>query len=100
MSAILKPYFVTLETTAVVMAEDSDHAYDVARLERRDICSDADMTILVGSEVTSEAELSVHDWSGDALPYGGDGRSNLRDVLAALDALKDRDTKTIDMFGG
>lgn len=95
-----KPYFVTLEVTAVVMAEDADHAFNVAKLERREICSDTDMTILVGSEVTSEVDLSRHDWSGDALPYGGDGRSRLRDILAALDALKERDNKTIDMFGG
>lgn len=98
MSTILKPYFVTLEVTAVVMAEDADHAYDVARLERCDICSDVDMSIFVGSEITSEAELSAHDWHGDELPYGGDGRSRLRDILAALAALQDRDTKTLDMF--
>lgn len=100
MNAILKPYFVTLEVTAVVMAEDADHAYDVARMERRDICSDVDTSIFVGSQVTSEAELLAHGWNGDELPYGGDGRSRLRDILAALEALQERDTKTIDMFEG
>jgi hypothetical protein len=100
MSTILKPYFVTLEVTAVVMAEDADHAYDVARMERRDICSDVDMSIFVGSEVKTEADLSAQDWTGDDLPYGGDDRTKLRDILAALEALPERDTKTIDMFEG
>lgn len=95
---ILKPYFVTLEVTAVVMAEDADHAYDAARSSKRDIFSDVDVSIFVGSQVTSESELSAYDWDGMCIPYGGDGRTRLKDIFAALEALPARDTKTIDMF--
>ncbi len=95
---ILKPYLVTLESTAVVMAEDETHAYDVARMQKRDICSDGDMSIFVGSQATTEADLTVNGWDGMCVPYGGDGNTRLKDIFAALDALPTRDTKTVDMF--
>jgi hypothetical protein len=98
MTQILRPFFVTLETTAVVMAENADQAYRVADRERRDICSDEEMSICVGSEVTCEDDLKIYDWDGMCVPYGGDGRTRLKDILAALEALPERDTKTIDMF--
>jgi hypothetical protein len=74
---------VILETTIVVFADNEDHAYDVAYetaievidTERPDPC------VCVTGEV-----MSVHHlrdaWDEDCIPYGGDGNTRLRDILA------------------
>ncbi|BAO88956.1 hypothetical protein [Caballeronia cordobensis] len=98
MSKILKPFAVKIELTAVVMAEDAAHAIYVAKCHKHDVASDDEGHFLPGIEITSEEQLDLYGWDGMCLPYGGDGHQRLRDILAALEALPDRDTKTIDMF--
>lgn len=97
---ILKPYFVTIAYTAVVMAESELDARSVADTRAREICSDEAADITTGSEVACIADLKAHGWCGEELAYGGDGKTKLKDILAALEALPTRDTKTIDMFSG
>lgn len=94
----LKPYVVTIEFTAIVMAKGELHAIEVANSHKHDICSDEDGDFSSGHEITSEDALSAYGWDGMCLPYGGDGRTRLKDIIAALEALPARDTKTIDMF--
>jgi len=95
---ILKPHVVTIEYTAVVMAENPADAYSVASMHEREITSDEQADISTGHEISSEDALSAYGWNGTCLPYGGDGHSTLREIFAALDALPTRDTKTADMF--
>lgn len=97
-SKILKPFVITVEFTAVVMAEDYSHARDVARLHKRDICSDTDGTYSPAVEIGNEQQLRLHVWDGLCLPYGGDGNQRMHQILAAIEALPMRDTKTLDMF--
>jgi hypothetical protein len=95
---ILKPYFVTISHTAVVMAESELDARSVADEQAREIHSNEAADITTGSEVTCADDLKAHGWCGEELAYGGDGQTKLKDILAALDALPTRDTKTVDMF--
>lgn len=95
---ILKPYLVTLEYNAVVMAESPIDAYSVASREASEIVRDGEADVSTGYELTSVDQLTVHGWDGMCLPYGGDGKTRLKDIFAALDALPTRDTKTVDMF--
>ena len=95
---ILKPYFVTIAYTAVVMAESELDARSVADERARDICFDEAADITTGSEITCVSDLTARGWCGEEMAYGGDGQTKLKDILAALEALPSRDTKTIDMF--
>jgi hypothetical protein len=95
---ILKPYFVTIEYTAVVMAKSDLDARSVADIEAHEICREEGPDITTGTEVTCIADLKARGWCGEELAYGGDGQTKLKDILAALEALPTRDTKTIDMF--
>lgn len=77
----MKPYFVELTVTAVVMAEDADHAWEVADSERRDIFNDTgNVDIYVGSEVTSERNLR-DGWDLQCIPYGGDGNTRIGELI-------------------
>ena len=73
---------VTLETTMVVVADDEDHAYQVAQKNAREALDegslDPDVNLL--GEVTSTKHLHS-GWDGNCLPYGGDGKTMLRDLL-------------------
>ncbi|WP_345815329.1 hypothetical protein AAGS40_23420 [Paraburkholderia sp. PREW-6R] len=80
------------------MAENGDHARRVAADHKADICADTPLKFSIGAFIASEDELIAHDWDGMCLPYGGDGHTRLREIIAAIAALPDRDTKTIDMF--
>ncbi|MDQ7982250.1 hypothetical protein QYH69_34055 [Paraburkholderia sp. SARCC-3016] len=97
---ILKPFFVTIAYTAVVMAESESDARAVADAQAHEICREEAADITTGSEVTRIADLKAHGWCGEELAYGGDGQTKLKDVLSALESLPTRDTKTIDMFAG
>lgn len=73
---------VTMETTMVVVADDEDHARQVAAENARDAfdCDRPEPDVRVRGEVTSEKHLR-NGWDGDCLPYGGDGETRLRDLV-------------------
>ena len=73
---------VTIETTMVIVADDEDHAYDIARDEAREAINDnrPDPNIDVRGEVTSIQHLR-DGWDGNCVPYGGDGNTRLSELL-------------------
>jgi len=73
---------LTLETTVVVVADDPEHAIDVARDNARRAIEDAPdgPEFDVSGEVTSERNLR-DGWDGDCIPYGGDGNTRIKDLL-------------------
>ncbi len=101
-------YEVTLTYTALVLADNHDHAREVAREEASEIISDSwgpnDIDVVGGFR--SREELAAHgylrdcDYDLDQLPYG-DTKQNIGLILEALeeaDAVPLRCRGTIDMF--
>ena len=78
-------YSVDLSTTVVVQAVDAVDAFRKAMREQRTICTEGDMTIDVGAEIRSLAELTGM-WDGECLPYGGDGNTRLKDLMPNADS--------------
>jgi hypothetical protein len=97
----MKPYALTISLTAVVMADNEQHARVVAEHEKREIFGDAlgdQIKYSAATAMTSEADLAKVGWDGQCLPYGGDGSTRLSHIIANLQPEPERDTKTIDMF--
>jgi len=95
----VKPYAVEVSFTMIVMAEDESHAHEVAEDWADDAWrDDASKAFNVDGVVSSDADLLRHGWDGYCLPYGGDGESNLKQILASQEPEPARDDKTIDMF--
>lgn len=80
---MLKPYFVELKITAVVMAESEIDALGVAESEAREICFDGELTAYDATELNSLEQLKRldHEWDGECIPYGGDGNTTLAELL-------------------
>lgn len=73
---------VSFEIDVVVQAEDEDHAHEVAKenwAEMQDECSGGPDVFVVG-EIKSLEALPA-DWDGRCLPYGGDGRTRIWELL-------------------
>lgn len=94
----IRPYVVTIEYKAAVMAESAIDAYSIASGHVDEIQRDNEADVSTGHLLTSEAQLAEHGWSGDCLPYGGDGDLTLRQIFEAIEVEPMRDTKTIDML--
>jgi hypothetical protein len=97
----MKPYALTISLTTVVMADNEHHARLVAEHEKREIFGDAygnQITYSPATQMTCETDLNKVGWDGLCLPYGGDGNTRLKDILATLEAEPERDTRTMDMF--
>lgn len=74
----------TMTTAMVVVADDEDHAWQVAQEHAQRAFEDANEP--VQTHVTGEANRLQHlrsGWDGDCVPYGGDGNTRLRDLLPA-----------------
>lgn len=73
---------VFLETQIVVVADDEDHAYQVAQENSREaIDNDRPAPdVRVRGEVTSEKHLR-DGWDGQCVPYGGDGNAKISELL-------------------
>ena len=73
---------VPLKCTMVVLADDEDHAKDVALYNHRDGFKDSDAVPIphVTGEVTQERHLR-EGWDGQCLPYGGDGNTRISTLL-------------------
>lgn len=92
----MKPYYVTLTISAVVMADNAMEAMAFAESEAREICGDGELTAEDAEEVTCLAQL-VGGWCGECAPYNGDG-TTLKDLLPETEPFKD--TLMADMFAG
>lgn len=95
---MLKPYFVELKITAVVMAESEIDALGVAKSEAREICRDGELTADDATEVKSLEQLTRldHEWDGMCVPYNGDGNTRLKDLLPEVEPFEE--AKPTDMF--
>jgi hypothetical protein len=76
----MRPFVVEMTIRSVVMADDSDHAFIVAREKFRDIARDERPDVFVDEEVRSEDDLP-DGWDLGCLPYGGDGNTRLADII-------------------
>lgn len=94
---MMKPYFVELKISTVVMAENPLQAHLIAEeygYEISDVEHHADSAELIES-IEHLVKLDP-EWSGDRVPYGGDLNTPLKQLLPATKQVKD--TRTIDMF--
>lgn len=76
---------LTMTTHAVVVADDEDHAYDVAEENAKRAFDDdysATPRISINAEVSNASNLK-HGWDGDCVPYGGDGNTKISKLLEA-----------------
>ena len=82
----MKPYSVEISIVTVVMADDAEHAIDVAQEHARDAFGDVsprDYEYSAAIEISREQQLRAIRWDGLCLPYGGDGKTPLRDIISA-----------------
>lgn len=95
----MKPYAVEISFSIVVMAEDADAAASIAEDHSREAWNDtSDQDFSYPREVKTIADLHRAGWCGESIPYGGDGDTPLKDILAAIADEPTADDKTIDMF--
>lgn len=81
-----KLYQVEITTIAVIVAEDEEHALEIAQDDARQIFSDdCNPSIELDREITNCAELR-HGWDGECIPYGGDGNTRLKAMLPNAEA--------------
>ena len=94
----MKPYFVTLSVSVVVMAESKLEAMLEAESNVSKICRDNGLEPDEVVEITSLEKLShlSSEWDGQCFPYNCDKNLRLVDILPESEPFKD--TKTIDMF--
>ena len=74
---------VSVHTTMVVVANDINHARQVAQVEYRQAFDDdgyGRVKIEVTGAVNSAQDLR-DGWNVRCLPYGGDGNARLKDLL-------------------
>jgi len=72
----------TMQTSMVVIADDEDHAWEVAQEHAQEAFDDANAPYQ--THVTGEVKKVEHlrsGWDGDCIPYGGDENTRLRDLL-------------------
>lgn len=104
MSTTLKPFYVTFSYSAVVMAANAVEASLAAESYANEIVRDdaggpsIDEEVEVKSIAHLERLASGTGWDRDCFAYGR-GSPRLGDILPDEDP-PERDTKTIDMFGG
>ena len=77
---------VQLDMVMVVEAEDDDEAKQIGRENWLEAVRDADErpTVQVTGDVTSLRHLR-EGWDGECIPYGGDGNTRLKELLAPND---------------
>lgn len=75
---------VTVTTTVVVQADDEEHASQVGQENAMDAIETdrPDPEVSVRGKVTSESHLR-DGWDGNCLPYGGDGSTSIKELLAS-----------------
>ncbi|WP_175712168.1 hypothetical protein [Burkholderia ambifaria] len=93
----MKPYALEMSFPIVVMAHDVEHARTVAEASADEAFRDNSAAAGAPRLITDVSQLR-DGWDGECLPYGGDGRTTLADILAAAGA-PERCARTMDMFG-
>lgn len=92
----MKPYVIEYRLRTVVMGEDENDAYSNALDVFSEVAGDAEPIVDVEREVSSANDLPT-GWDLMCLPYGGDGRTRLKDIIEsqvrAADAAETRDAK-------
>jgi hypothetical protein len=75
---------VTVRYTIVVSADNEDKAEDVARENWGEGLKDADPwpELDIRGEIKTESNLR-DGWDENCLPYGGDGKTRIGDILSA-----------------
>ena len=77
----MKLWTVEIKSVAVIVADSADEAADVAAQEASEILSDDFYPrIEVCGEVRALYDLP-DGWNGQCIPYGGDGNSELFELL-------------------
>lgn len=73
---------LTLETEIIVVADDEDHAYQIALENARDAINNdsPNPNVSVRGEVTNEKHLR-DGWDARCVPYGGDGNTMISALL-------------------
>jgi hypothetical protein len=78
-------FVVELRTAAIVLAANSEEAYQVAVDNQRDILRDtADMQIDVLNEVKEPKDATVHGWDDKCYPYGGEEDKTVGELLKEI----------------
>ena len=79
----LKPYYVEMQFSAVVMAKNKEHANKVASFLRMKICANEHMEISCNMELSTIAQMEGigGQWFGCRTPYGGNNGKTLEDLL-------------------
>lgn len=100
-------YEVTLTYTALVLAEDSEQAEEIAREEQNEITSDdSHPKIECGVSIRSRKELEDHAgwnelrWDADCLPYGLEGDENGKTVGQILERIEEADATAAEAAAG
>ncbi|MDO8728550.1 MAG: hypothetical protein Q7K26_01515 [bacterium] len=95
---MLKPYFVELKVTAVVMADSLLQAHLVAEENSFEIVRDSELSTDAAVPIESLEHLArlEPEWTGDCIPYGGDKNTPLKDLIPLSSPLKD--IHTMDIF--
>lgn len=77
----MKPFIVEIKTVVVVMANDGDHAQDVALSHAREAMGDdTKPSVVVTGPVLSLCDLT-DQWDGRCIPYGDAEDRTLAQIL-------------------
>lgn len=74
---------ISIVTEIVVVADDYDHAYQIAAEEAKtaiDECNEWP-NVHIRGEIEREGHLPT-GWDGMCIPYGGDRKTRLKELLA------------------
>lgn len=99
--AMKKPYLVEMTFTIAVMANDENHAAEVAEDHAREAVTHGDIPPTVGSiDLLDRLDKLRDGWTGDCVPYGADDDADLKILIAeqAGGPAGTLDTHTMDMF--
>lgn len=77
----LKLYMVEITMSAVVLAMDEEHAHFIADIYKQNIARDDKSKNAEVSHVVLNATDLNNGWNGYCIPYGGDGVTNITDLL-------------------
>lgn len=75
---------INLSIPVVIEAEDTDHAWEIAQADLREILSDTPLSSLISADVRGEITKTSQlpdDWDERCVPYGGDGNTRIGEIL-------------------
>lgn len=96
----MKLFEIEITVTAVVVADDMDHAFEVANMEARSILSDDSLDDVNVTREIKRGDRLPYGWDGGCCAYGEDGGVRISEILDAQQPVVTPDTKTADMFTG